>query len=442
MRMYDLILKKRNGQPLTESEINFFIQSYSQGTIPDYQASAMLMATYFSGMDDTEIFALTKAMIESGDTIDLSAIHGVKVDKHSTGGVGDKTTIALAPLVAAAGIPVAKLSGRGLGHTGGTLDKLESFKGFSYELSEEQFMESVNTVGVAIAGQTANLCPADKKLYALRDVTATIESIPFIVGSIMSKKLSSGSDAIVLDVKTGSGAFMKSVDEAFELAEKLVDVGERMGKRIVAVVPDMSQPLGHTIGNSLEVQEAIETLKGKGPQDLQDLVIHLGGHMLALGNAAENFEDGMEKISQLIDSRAGVGKLKELVANQGGNPDWVDDYGLWPQAQKTLEIKAEKSGYIKEITAEKMGTASMKLGAGRETKESVIDLTAGIELVKKTGEKIEQGEAIAILHAADENLFPASIKSVNAAFEISEQPVSPPRLIYGTVDRDGMQEFD
>jgi len=336
---------------------------------------------------------------------------------------------------------VAKLSGRGLGHTGGTLDKLESFEGFSCELSEEQFVNSVNKIGVAIAGQTANLCPADKKLYALRDVTATIESIPFIVGSIMSKKLASGSDAIVLDVKTGSGAFMKTLDEAYQLAEKLVQVGERMGKRIVALVTNMSQPLGNTIGNALEVREAIETLKGRGPKDLQELVLQLGGHMLALGDAVKDFREGMEKISELIHSNAGIEKLKEMVANQGGNPDWVENYELWPKALKQVEIKAEKAGFIREITAEKIGIASMQLGAGRETKDSIIDLTAGIELVKKIGDRVDIGETMAILFSANEKLFQASSAHVISAIKISEQPFSPHPLIYGTVDRSGIHKI-
>ncbi len=436
--MYDLILKKRNGGALTDQEIKFFIQNFSDGHVPDYQASALMMATYFSGMSDEETFSMTKAMIESGDTIDLSAISGIKVDKHSTGGVGDKTSIVLAPLVAAAGVPVAKLSGRGLGHTGGTLDKLEAFYGFSSHLSEPDFIESVNRIGIAIAGQTANLCPADKKLYALRDVTATIESVPFIVGSIMSKKLSSGSDAIVLDVKTGSGAFMKTKEDAFTLAEKLVDVGERMGKRIVAVVTEMEQPLGNTIGNALEVREAIETLQGNGPKDLNDLVIYLGSHMLVLGGKVQKFGEGKRKLEELMTNGLGLQKLKELIENQGGDANMVDHPELLPAANFTENIVAPLTGFVSGIVAEEIGMASMLVGAGRETKTSEIDLSAGIELHKKVGEQVEAGEALATIHHDGNRDIKSATKQVENAYSISTERIEQNPLIYGVVDHNGV----
>lgn len=404
MRMVDIIEKKRDGQELTTAEINFFIEGYTKGEIPDYQASALAMAIYFQDMNDRERADLTRAMVESGDTIDLSAIDGVKVDKHSTGGVGDTTTLVLAPLVASLGVPVAKMSGRGLGHTGGTIDKLESIAGFHVELTREQFIDLVNRDKVAVIGQSGNLTPADKKLYALRDVTGTVNSIPLIASSIMSKKIAAGADTIVLDVKTGDGAFMKTQEDAEELAHAMVRIGNHVGRKTIAIISDMSQPLGFAIGNALEVKEAIETLQGKGPKDLTELVLTLGSQMVILAGKAKTSEEAKEMLLDAIHSGKALAKFKEFLANQGGDASIVDDLTKLPQAKYKIELPAKQSGYISRMVADEIGVASMILGAGRATKEDVIDLAVGLVLHKKVGDKVEEGESILTIYSNRENV--------------------------------------
>ena len=404
MRMVDIIEKKRDGQELTTAEINFFIEGYTKGKIPDYQASALAMAIYFQDMNDRERADLTRAMVESGDTIDLSAIDGVKVDKHSTGGVGDTTTLVLAPLVASLDVPVAKMSGRGLGHTGGTIDKLESIAGFHVELTREQFIDLVNRDKVAVIGQSGNLTPADKKLYALRDVTGTVNSIPLIASSIMSKKIAAGADAIVLDVKTGDGAFMKTQEDAEKLAHAMVRIGNHVGRKTIAIISDMSQPLGFAIGNALEVKEAIETLQGKGPKDLTELVLTLGSQMVILAGKAKTSEEAKEMLLDAIHSGKALAKFKEFLANQGGDASIVDDLTKLPQAKYKIELPAKQSGYISRMVADEIGVASMILGAGRATKEDVIDLAVGLVLHKKVGDKVEEGESILTIYSNRENV--------------------------------------
>lgn len=404
MRMVDIIEKKRDGQELTTAEINFFIEGYTKGEIPDYQASALAMAIYFQDMNDRERADLTRAMVESGDTIDLSAIDGVKVDKHSTGGVGDTTTLVLAPLVASLDVPVAKMSGRGLGHTGGTIDKLESIAGFHVELTREQFIDLVNRDKVAVIGQSGNLTPADKKLYALRDVTGTVNSIPLIASSIMSKKIAAGADAIVLDVKTGDGAFMKTQEDAEKLAHAMVRIGNHVGRKTIAIISDMSQPLGFAIGNALEVKEAIETLQDKGPKDLTELVLTLGSQMVILAGKAKTGEEAKEMLLDAIHSGKALAKFKEFLANQGGDASIVDDLTKLPQAKYKIELPAKQSGYISRMVADEIGVASMILGAGRATKEDVIDLAVGLVLHKKVGDKVEEGESILTIYSNRENV--------------------------------------
>lgn len=404
MRMVDIIEKKRDGKELTTAEINFFIEGYTKGDIPDYQASALAMAIYFQDMNDRERADLTRAMVESGDTIDLSGIEGIKVDKHSTGGVGDTTTLVLAPLVASLGVPVAKMSGRGLGHTGGTIDKLESIAGFHVELTREQFIDLVNRDKVAVIGQSGNLTPADKKLYALRDVTGTVNSIPLIASSIMSKKIAAGADAIVLDVKTGDGAFMKTQEDAEKLAHAMVRIGNHVGRKTIAIISDMSQPLGFAIGNALEVKEAIETLQGKGPKDLTELVLTLGSQMVILAGKAKTSEEAKEMLLDAIHSGKALAKFKEFLANQGGDASIVDDLTKLPQAKYKIELPAKQSGYISRMVADEIGVASMILGAGRATKEDVIDLAVGLVLHKKVGDKVEEGESILTIYSNRENV--------------------------------------
>ena len=420
MRMYDLILKKRNGGELSTEEINFFIENYTKGNIPDYQVSALLMAIYFQKMNKRETSDLTMAMVHSGDMLDLSAIEGIKVDKHSTGGVGDTTTLVLAPMVAALGIPVAKMSGRGLGHTGGTIDKLESFKGFSVEMPTEKFMNNVNNIKIAVGGQTGDLAPADKKLYALRDVTATVDNVSLIASSIMSKKIASGADAIVLDVKVGDGAFMKTTEAAEELAREMVAIGNHIGRKTMAVISDMDQPLGFAIGNVLEVEEAINTLKGQGPEDLLQLSLALGGRMVVLAGKAATVEEAEEMLRETIASGAAIKKLKEFIAAQGGDIDCIDNTDLFPKAKYVVPVVAERAGVVKKIHAENLGLVAMELGAGRATKESEIDLAVGIVLTKKRGDKVEAGETIAYIHSNKEELIEKAKAGILANYEIVE----------------------
>ncbi|TCW37827.1 pyrimidine-nucleoside phosphorylase [Laceyella sacchari] len=424
MRMVDLIEKKRDGGELTTEEINFFVQGYTRGEIPDYQVSALAMAIYFRDMTDRERADLTMAMVRSGETIDLSAIEGIKVDKHSTGGVGDTTTLVLAPLVAALDIPVAKMSGRGLGHTGGTIDKLEAVEGFHVEISKEQFVELVNKHKIAVIGQTGDLTPADKKLYALRDVTGTVSSIPLIASSIMSKKIAAGADAIVLDVKTGAGAFMKTVEDAKKLAQAMVRIGNNVGRKTMAVISDMSQPLGRAIGNALEVKEAIDTLRGKGPKDLEELCLALGRQMVFLAGKAESLEEAEELIRGVIQNGKALEKFKEFLANQGGDPSVVDHPEKLPQAAYQIEVPAKTDGVVAEMIADEIGTAAMWLGAGRATKESEIDLAVGLVMNKKIGDPVKAGESLVTIHANRENVDDV-IEKLYASIRIDKQAEAP-----------------
>lgn len=420
MRMYDLILKKKQGGELSTDEIRYMIEGFTEGSIPDYQMSAMTMAICFRGMTPRETVDLTLAMRDSGDVLDLSGIKGVKVDKHSTGGVGDKTSLALTPIIAALGVPVAKMSGRGLGHTGGTIDKLECFDGFTTALSEEQFAGNVNTIGIAIAGQTANLAPADKKLYALRDVTATVDQMSLIASSIMSKKLASGSDAIVLDVKTGNGAFMKKLEDSRALAKEMVSIGTMAGKKTVAVITDMDQPLGRAVGNSLEVREAIDTLRGEGPADFKEVVFALGSQMLMLAGRAADEKEARALMEGVIEDGSALDKFAQFVRAQGGDAAPVYDTSLLPVAGKTLEVTAKESGYVHRILAEDIGIACMTLGGGRETKESAIDLSVGIILEKKNGDAVSDGEVLATIYGNDD-------AKMQAAYEKLPMPTRSPK---------------
>ncbi|MEH7740280.1 pyrimidine-nucleoside phosphorylase [Bacillus subtilis] len=404
MRMVDIIIKKQNGKELTTEEIQFFVNGYTDGSIPDYQASALAMAIFFQDMSDRERADLTMAMVNSGETIDLSAIEGIKVDKHSTGGVGDTTTLVLAPLVAALDVPVAKMSGRGLGHTGGTIDKLEAIDGFHVELTKDEFIKLVNRDKVAVIGQSGNLTPADKKLYALRDVTGTVNSIPLIASSIMSKKIAAGADAIVLDVKTGAGAFMKTEEDAAELAKAMVRIGNNVGRQTMAVISDMSQPLGFAIGNALEVKEAIDTLKGEGPEDLHELVLTLGSQMVVLAKKADTLDEARAKLEEVMKNGKALEKFKDFLKNQGGDSSIVDDPSKLPQAAYQIDVPAKEAGVVSEIVADEIGVAAMLLGAGRATKEDEIDLAVGIMLRRKVGDKVEKGEPLVTLYANRENV--------------------------------------
>jgi pyrimidine-nucleoside phosphorylase len=441
LRFYDLIIKKRNGQELTQVEINFMIKEYCENRIPDYQMSAMLMAIYFKGMSKREIKYLTMAMVNSGKTIDLSSISGIKVDKHSTGGVGDTTTLALAPMVAAAGVPVAKMSGRGLGHTGGTIDKLESIEGFKTELSLNKFIDIVKKVGGAIISPTSDLAPADKKLYALRDVTGTIDSIPLIVSSIMSKKLAAGADAIVLDVTTGSGAFMQEYKDALKLGKIMVDIGLELGKETVAVVSNMDEPLGFAIGNSLEVKEAIEVLKNRGPEDLRNLCLVLGAHMLKLGGVIRNYEEGKNRLKKILKEGTASDKFKEMIIAQGGNPEIIDTPELLPLAKHCTKIKADISGYIQKIDSRLIGESAMLLGAGREKKESEIDLSVGIILKKKVGSKININEDLAEVYYNDSEKLKEAKKKLLSSFVIGNKKPQKLPLILATISKEGIKEW-
>lgn len=426
--MVDIIEKKRDGETLSKEEITFFVNGYTNGSIPDYQASALLMAVYFTGMTPEEQGHLTMAMVESGDQIDLSEIDGVKVDKHSTGGVGDTTTLILAPLVAACGVPVAKMSGRGLGHTGGTLDKLESIEGFHIELSQEQFVQQVNELKLAVIGQSGNLTPADKKLYSLRDVTATVNSIPLIASSIMSKKIAAGADAIVLDVKTGDGAFMKTLEDAEALAHSMVSIGQQVGRNTLAVISDMSQPLGYAIGNALEVKEAIETLKGHGPEDLTELCLVLGSKMIVAGGKADTVDEARALLKKVIADQSALELFGHLIEKQGGDSRIIHDTSLLPTAKYQIEVPALESGSISKMVADEIGIAAMVLGAGRETKEDDIDLAVGIILKKKIGDTVVAGEPIAIIHSNQEDVT-KSMELIQQHIHISREAQEKPELI-------------
>ena len=416
MRMYDLILKKKQGKELNTEEINWMIKEFTEGRIPDYQMSAMTMAICFQGMDKRETFDLTMAMRDSGDVLDLSRIDGIKVDKHSTGGVGDKVSLVLTPIVASLGVPVAKMSGRGLGHTGGTIDKLESFSGFSTEISEEKFIDSVNTIGIAIAGQTANLAPADKKLYALRDVTATVDQMSLIASSIMSKKLASGADAIVLDVKTGNGAFMQTEEDAIALAKAMVDIGNRAGKQTVAVITDMDEPLGNAVGNALEIKEVIDALHGDGPEDLMEVVYVLGTQMLLLAKRAEDEEIARNLITESIQERKALKKFAEFIENQGGNREEILHPDMLPKARYVIPVLAEEEGCIERILAQDIGIACMTLGGGRENKESTID--HGVEI----SDTVKKGETLALIHANSKEKAVLASGLVKNAYQIAKEP--------------------
>lgn len=424
MRMYDVILKKRQGIELSDKEIQWLIHGYVEGNIPDYQMSAFLMAVMFKGMTTKELGTFTMAMAHSGDMVNLSAIKGIKVDKHSTGGVGDKTTLVIAALVAACGGVVAKMSGRGLGHTGGTIDKMESIPGLKTELSEEAFRNQVNNIGVAVIGQSSNIAPADKKIYALRDVTATVDSIPLIASSIMSKKLASGADAILLDVKVGSGAFMKSLDEARTLAQTMVDIGRENKRTVKAVITDMDRPLGHAIGNALEIAEVIQTLRGHGPRDLTDECLVMAAYLLVMSEKGD-YDTCYAKVQTALQSGAGLAKLRELIVSQGGDGRVVDNISLLGQSQFTYDIKTSSAGYITHMDTEACGIASVMLGAGRTVKDGPIDMTAGIVMHKKTGDSIAEGDIIATLYADDESLFEGAAHAYVQALTIGlEKPVS------------------
>lgn len=432
MRMYDIIEKKRDGKELTEKEIDFFINGYTSGNIPDYQVSALLMAIYFQDMTDKEQAILTSKMASSGDIIDLSEINGMKVDKHSTGGVGDTATIILAPLVASLNIPVAKMSGRGLGHTGGTIDKLEAIPGFHVEISNQEFIKLVNKNKLAVIGQSGNLTPADKKIYSLRDVTATVNSIPLIASSIMSKKLASGADAIVLDVKTGAGAFMENIQDAKKLAESMVSIGNLNGKKTTAIISDMNQPLGNAVGNALEIKEAIETLQGKGPKDLTEICLTLGSHMVVLAHQEMGIEEARNKLKENLMNGKAFEKFKLFLRAQGGDVRVADQPELLPQAKFSYDLVAQQSGMIEEITANEIGKVALMLGAGRTTKQSTIDLSVGLYLHKKIGDEIKKGEALLTIYSNTKSIHDVKEK-LYQSIKISNKKITPPDLIHETI---------
>lgn len=440
MRMYDLIEKKRNGQELSEAEMTFMIDGYVKGEIPDYQMSAMLMAIYFQGMTDNETLIMTNLVAQSGDMVDLSKIQGIKVDKHSTGGVGDKTTLIIGPIVAACGVKVAKMSGRGLGHTGGTVDKLESIPGMQTSLGREEFFDIVNETGLCVIGQSGNMTPADKKLYALRDVTATVNSIPLIAVSIMSKKLAAGNDCILLDVKTGSGAFMKTLDDSIALAEKMVAIGENAGRRTVALITDMDIPLGRNIGNSLEVKEAVETLMGHGPEDLTEVCLNLAGNMLYLAGKG-SLEECKAMAKEVIDNGKALERLITMVEAQGGDSSVIKDLDKFEKATYSHNVIAKESGYITKMNTEACGIASSMLGAGRETVDSIIDFSAGIVLKLKVGDKVKAGDVLAVMYASKEELFEAADKKFQNAITIEEKTVDKDPLIFARVEKGNVERF-
>lgn len=433
MRMYDLIKKKREGLALSEEEIKFFIEGYVKGDIPDYQASAFLMAVYFKGMNMEETRALTFAVRDSGATLDLKAVDGLRVDKHSTGGVGDKTSLVVAPIVASLGVKVAKMSGRGLGHTGGTIDKLEAIPGFKTDLTEEEFLDIVNKVGIAIVGQSKELAPADKKLYALRDVTATVDCLPLIVSSIMGKKLAADDDCIVLDVKTGSGAFAKTVEESVTLAKAMVDIGKSAGKKMLALITDMDRPLGINIGNSLEVIEAIETLNGRGPEDFTEVCIILATSMLYLAEKG-SLEECERMVKGAIEDGSALETLAKMVEAQGGDKRVIYNPDLFKKASYSKEVRANKSGYVVSVDTEGYGIASLMLGAGRNTKEEEIDHSAGIKLVKKTGDEVKEGDVLAIMYTSEEYRFKGAIEKFISSTTIDKDKPEERPLVFARVE--------
>ena len=433
LHILDIIRKKRDGGTLTKDEIEYFVRGCTDGSIPDYQLSALLMAIYLNGMTHEETAELTLAMAHSGDMADLSAIHGVTVDKHSTGGVGDKTSMVIVPVCAACGVKIAKMSGRGLGHTGGTADKLESIPGMRIDLSPEEFTAQINKIGCAMIGQTGELCPADKKLYALRDVTGTVESVPLIASSIMSKKLAAGSDAILLDVKCGSGAFMKTEQDARRLAELMVKIGSAAGKETVAVITDMDQPLGRAVGNALEVREAIQVLKNEGPDDITELSVKLAGTMVYLGGRASSLQEGEQKAAQALSDGSALQKFREFVAAQGGDPDITEDPGLLPSAEISEDLKAWCDGYIAGMDTMRIGLASQHTGAGRETKDDEIDLSAGLYLHRKTGEYVRKGDVICTVYGNDVKKVGKALEEVGNSVKIRNDKPEPQKLIKAVI---------
>jgi len=439
MRAYEIISKKRDGGSLSPEELKFFVSGFTKGEIPNYQMASLLMAIFLRGMDEEETYSLTFSMLRSGRTLDLSAIPGKKVDKHSTGGVGDKVSLVLAPAVAAAGAVVPMISGRGLGHTGGTLDKLESIPGFNTQLSIEEFKRNLSRIGVSIIGQTPELAPADAKIYALRDVTATVDSIPLIASSIMSKKLAADLNALILDVKVGRGAVFNQEELAFQLARAIIGIGSRMGKKVRALVTDMDQPLGRMVGNSLEMREAIEALRGEGPEDLMEVTIALGAQMLILVQEAKEIEDAKNRLRGVIESGEALSKFREMVEAQGGDPRVIDDYRLFPQAKLRIEVKAESSGYIASLDARKVGWAVVALGGGRKDLSSQIDYSVGIELIRKRGEETKRGENLALIYASQEEEAREAQLLVQDAYQLSEEPSPRSHLIHYLVTQDGLK---
>ncbi|MFW5786711.1 MAG: pyrimidine-nucleoside phosphorylase [Halanaerobiales bacterium] len=430
MNTYDIIYKKREGEELSAEEIEYLISGYTEGDVPDYQMSAWAMAVFFQGMSARETAYLTTAMVDSGETVDLSPINGIKIDKHSTGGVGDTTTLVLAPLVSASGIPIAKMSGRGLGHTGGTIDKLESIPGIKVDLSRDEFINTVNEIGLSVIGQTANLTPADKKLYSLRDVTATVDSIPLIASSIMSKKIAGGADGIILDVKTGSGAFMQKLERSRKLARRMVDIGKEVGKKTRAVITNMDQPLGNMIGNALEVKEAISVLRGEGPEDLRKLCLTLGANMLELAEKENDFNKAYARLQKVIDKGQALEQFKRFIEGQGGDFSVIEEEELLPTAEYQIEVESPKEGYVEKINAREIGLSSVMMGAGRQTKEDDIDLAVGIELNKKVGDKVKSGESLAVLHLNQKKDLPQIKERVLHAYNISDEEIDKPAIIY------------
>ena len=429
MRMVDIIVKKRDGKILTKEEISFFVKGYVNNTIPDYQVSALAMAILFRGMNKEEITILTDLMMHSGDIIDLSSIKGVKADKHSTGGVGDKTSLVLGPMVAACGVKIAKMSGRGLGHTGGTLDKMEAIPGMKIAIPEEAFIRQVNEVGLAIVGQTGHLVPADKKLYSLRDVTGTVESIPLIASSVMSKKLASGSDTILLDVKFGSGAFMKDLDSARQLAKTMVDIGDGLGRDTRAILTDMEQPLGLAVGNALEVKEAIDTLRGKGPRDLIELCLEAGAIMLEQAKVVADLKKGRKLLEEAIENGSAFNKLKEMVKAQGGDVSYIENPEKFPLSKYIVEIRSENEGYVRRIEALEIGESAMRLGAGRETYDDIIDMSAGIVLNKKVGDHVKVGDVLCVVHTNKDN-FANILEDIRLSFKLSKDKLQPLPIVH------------